>query len=105
MDICNLKGDFKITDLKLGVKNQDRVNVYVNDKFAFSLDISQVVDFKIKKGLIISEDKFLELKKASEFGKLYQRTLEWVLMRPHSERETRDYLKKKIFEKKLKKVL
>ena len=101
MDICNLKGDFKITDLKQGVKNPDRVNVYVTDQFAFSLDVAQVVDLGVKKGLVISEDKLLELKKASEFGKLYQRTLEWVLMRPHSERECRDYLKKKIFEKKL----
>lgn len=103
MDIYKLsdKPEFVITDLKLGVKNQDRVNVYVNDKFAFSLDVAQVVDFKIKKGLAISEDKFLELKRASEFGKLYQRTLEWALLRPHSESEARDYLRKKIFEKKL----
>ncbi|MBR3323948.1 RecX family transcriptional regulator [Candidatus Saccharibacteria bacterium] len=103
MDIYRLsnKPGFVITDLKLGVKNQDRVNVYVNDKFAFSLDVAQVVDFKIKKGLAVSEDRLLELKKASEYGKLYQRTLEWVLLRPHSESETRDYLRKKIFEKKL----
>jgi SOS response regulatory protein OraA/RecX len=38
----------------------------------------------------------MELKKASEFGKLYQRTLEWVLMRPRSLRETRDYLFRKL---------
>lgn len=96
MDICNLKGDFKITELRQGVKNPERVNVYVNDKFAFSLDISQVVDYKIKKGLVVSEEQFLELKRASEFGKLYQRALEWVLSRPHSERECRDYLRRKL---------
>ncbi len=36
-----------------------------------------------------------ELRSASEFGKLYQRTLEWVLTRPHSVRETRDYLRRR----------
>ena len=93
--------DYKITDLKSGVRNPERVNVYVNNKFAFSLDVSQVVDLKVKIGKIISFDEFEELRRASEFGKLYQRTLEWVLSRPHSERETRDYLRRKIFERKL----
>lgn len=91
----------KITDLKQGVRNPDRVNVYVDGKFLFSLDVSQVVDLGVKVGLEISEDELIELKRASEFGKLYQRTLEWVLMRPHSEKECRDYLRRKIFERKL----
>ena len=85
-----------ITDLKQGVKNPDRVNVFVNDKFSFSLDVSQVVDFKLKVGKKISEEELNELKSASEFGKLYQRALEWSLTRPRSERELRDYLIKKL---------
>ena len=85
----------RITDLKQGVKNPNRVNVFVDGKFAFSLDVTQVVDFKIKVGSIISEDQLSEYKKASEFGKLYQRALEWALARPRSERETRDYLDRK----------
>ena len=92
---------YKITSLKQGVRNPERVNVYVNDKFSFSLDVSQVVDFKIKIGRTVSEEQLAEFKKASEFGKLYQRALEWVLVRPRSEKETRDYLYRKIFEKKL----
>ena len=92
---------YKITDLKQGLKNPDRVNVFVDEKFAFSLDISQVVDFGIKVGMEISAEDVAEFKKASEFEKLYQRTLEWVLVRPRSIRETNDYLYKKIFEKKL----
>ena len=91
----------KITELRQGVRNPERVNVYVNEKFWCSLDVAQVVDFHLKIGLIVSEGDLDELKKASEFGKLYQRALEWVLIRPHSEKETRDYLCKKIFEKKL----
>ena len=90
-----------ITDLKQGVKNPNRVNVFVDGKFSFSLDVSQVVDFHIKKGMEIDAEQLAEYKKASEFGKLYQRTLEWVLLRPRSERETNDYLYKKIYEKKL----
>ena len=90
------KPEFRITELKQGVKNPNRVSVFVNSKYEFSLDITQIVDFRIKVGLIISEEQLLEYKKASEFGKLYQRALEWVLVRPRSERETRDYLIRKL---------
>lgn len=104
MEIFNLKDELSInkdvslvvTDLKQGVKNPDRVNVFVDEKFAFSLDVSQVVDYKLKIGRRLSEAEYEELQRASEFGKLYQRTLEWVLMRPRSIRETRDYLQRKL---------
>ena len=88
-----------ITDLKQGVKNPNRVNVFVNEKYAFSLDVAQVVDFKLKIGLMVSEEQLVEYKKASEFGKLYQRALEWVLVRPRSVRELKDYLLRKKIKK------
>lgn len=84
-----------ITAMKPAVKNENRVNIYVNNKYEFSLDLTQVVDYKIKVGTILSPEKIAELKHASELGKLYQRTLEWILTRPHSAKETRDYLIRK----------
>ena len=92
-----------ITELKQGVKNPERVNVFVDSAFSFSLDVAQVVEFKLKVGLEVSESQLTEFKSASEFGKLYQRALEWVLVRPRSEKEVSDYLYKKIYEKKLNK--
>ncbi|MBR2641312.1 RecX family transcriptional regulator [Candidatus Saccharibacteria bacterium] len=94
-----------VTDLRQGIKNPNRVNVFVNGRFSFSLDVSQVVEMGVKKGREIDREQLGEFKKASEFGKLYQRTLEWTLLRPHSEREIYDYLKKKIYDKKLDKDL
>lgn len=85
-----------ITDLKQGVKNPNRVNVFVDGKFAFSLDVAQVVDLKLKIGRMLTKKELAECKKASEFGKLYQRALEWVLTRPRSERELKDYLYRKL---------
>ena len=90
------RGKLIITELKAGVKNPERVNVYINGKFSFSLDIAQVVEFKIRVGAEISEEKLSELRAASDFGKLYQRTLEWVLVRPRSVREVREYLARKL---------
>lgn len=90
-----VEGDLKITDMKQGVKNPERVNVYVNEKYAFSLDVAQVVDYKLKVGKKLSTDELVELKKASEFGKAYKRALEWVMVRPRSVRELRDYLRRR----------
>ena len=91
----------KITEIKQGVKNPNRVNVFVDGKYSFSLDIAQAVDFKLKVGKEIAEEELVEYKNQSEFGKLYQRALEWALVRPRSEKEVYDYLYKKIYEKKL----
>lgn len=106
MEIYKLKDEIKkevtpesvkltITDLRQGVKNPNRVNVFVNEKYTFSLDITQVVDLKLKIGRTLTEEELEECKKASEFGKTYQRALEWVLVRPRSERELRDYLRRR----------
>ena len=86
----------KVTDLKQGVKNPNRVNVFVNSEYVLSLDVTQVVDYGVKIGLELSDEKLAELKRASEFGKLYQRALEKALTRPHSEREMCEYLMRKL---------
>lgn len=84
-----------ITDLKQGAKNPNRVNVFVDGKYSFSLDVVQVVDFGVKVGRVLSETELEEMRRASEFGKAYQRALEWVLVRPRSVGELRDYLKRR----------
>ena len=88
-----------ITDIKEAVRDQDRLNIYIDGKFFCSLALSQVVDLKLKIGRQLSDEELVSLKKASEFGKLYQRALEYALMRPHSQKEMRDYLKKKTLSK------
>ncbi|MBQ9018293.1 RecX family transcriptional regulator [Candidatus Saccharibacteria bacterium] len=98
MEIYKLKDNTsaaRITDIKQAVRNENRVNIYVNGEYSFSLDIAQVVELGVKVGKSITEAELAEFKKASEFGKVYQRALEWVLMRPRSVRELRDYLKRR----------
>lgn len=85
----------KITALSAQIRNPDRVNVSIDGKYRFSLDISQVIDLGVKVGRDITEQDLADLEQESQFGKLYSRTLEWLLLRPHSSREVRDYLYKK----------
>ena len=94
-------GIFTITDIKQAVKNPNRANIFVNGKYRFSLDIFQLTDLGVKIGEIFDEKEIENLEQQSEFGKLYALALNYCLMRPHSEREIRDYLMKKTLSKKL----
>jgi len=91
----------RVTDIKEAVRDQNRVNIYIDDKFFCSLDISQVVDLHIKIGRELSPEELDELKRASDFGKFYARALEYALMRPRSQKEIRDYLQRKTLDRKV----
>lgn len=85
----------KITSISAQVKNPDRVNVSVDGRYRFSLDISQMVDLGVKIGKEYTKEELAGLESESQFGKLYARALEYCLLRPRSEREMRDYLYRK----------
>jgi regulatory protein len=85
----------KITNISVQVKNKDRVNVSVDGKYRFSLDIFQIGDIGIKVGNEYTETELADIENESQFGKLYMRALEYCLMRPHSRREVKDYLWRK----------
>ena len=42
-----------VTDIKQAVKNENRVNVFVNDEYSFSLDIAQLVDLNLIQNVLI----------------------------------------------------
>ena len=79
----------KITGITSQTKNDNRVNVMVDGAYRFSLDIFQLSDLGIRVGKEYTEEELLELESESQFGKLYARTLEYCLMRPHSAKEVR----------------
>jgi regulatory protein len=85
----------KITAIKQQVKDLERVSVFVDGQYSFSLSLNELINEKLKKDQEISEAEVKKLKKISEDGKLKARALNWLLMRPHSEREFKDYLKRK----------
>ncbi len=86
----------KITAVRGQTKNPNRVNVNIDGKYELSLDISQVIDLGLKVGQELTDSDVDKLKGESEFGKIYLRALEYALMRPRSEKEVRDYLRRKL---------
>jgi len=81
----------KITKIAPAAKTPGRYNIFVNDKYSFSLDEIQLAKFRLKKGDEISAEKLDELKNESSFGKNYVRALDLISRRIRSEKEIRDY--------------
>lgn len=84
-----------VSAIKQQVKNPNRVNVFIDGKYTFSLSLDELLAERLKKDQQIDEARLKVLKKLSADGKLRTRTLEWLLNRPHSTRELRDYLYRK----------
>lgn len=85
----------KVTAITAQIKNPERVNIFVDGKYSFSLSLDEVLREKIKKDVELDKAELKRLKKISDDGKLRARSLEWLLNRPHSVREFRDYLYRK----------
>ena len=85
----------KITAISQQAKNKNRVNVSVDGKYRFSLDIFQVGELGLRVGKEYPEKELAELETESQFGKLYGRAIEYCMSRPHSVKEVRDYLWRK----------
>lgn len=84
-----------ITKISTQVKNTDRVNIFIDGKYSFSLTLDQLLQEKLKQSLEIDDAELKKLKQLSGDGKLKMRALEWLLMRPRSARELKDYLRRK----------
>jgi regulatory protein len=89
----------KITKISYQVKNPERVNIFIDNKYSFSLDLNQLLESKLKSGTEITEQDLKNFQKMSADGKLKMRTLEWLTLRPHSAKELSDYLKRKKVDK------
>lgn len=85
----------KISAIKQQIKNPERVSIFVDDKYSFSLSLDELLQQKLKNGDELNQADVKRLKKISDDGKLKMRSLEWLLSRPRSTREFRDYLYRK----------
>ena len=85
----------KITSIKQQVKNPERASLFVDGKYSFSLSLNELVAEKLKINQEIDEAELKRLKKLSEDGKLKAHALEWVMNRPRTRRELKDYLYRK----------
>ena len=85
----------KITAIKQQAKRTDRYSVFVDDKFAFGLSESALLEKGLASGQELTTTELRALKKAAGLDKAYGNALRYAAMRPRSEWELKTYLTRK----------
>lgn len=89
----------KVTLLRQQLNDSNRVSVFVDNEYSFSLTLDQLLEEKLKKDVEIDNRRLEKLKLLSDEGKLRSKALEWLMLRPHSIGEFRSYCYRKKIDK------
>src|SRR4030042_4348050 len=89
-----------ITSIK-SQKNGKRVNIYLDGKFGFGLDIENYIKFGLKVEQTLTDEKIEEIIKKAEFQLNLDKLLRFATLRPRSESEVRGWMKRKRVHKSL----
>lgn len=84
-----------ITAIALQKKRKDRVNVYINDVYSFSLPLWAAGS--LKKGDPVTPSRIDELKSLDKNDKAFQRAVSYLAVRPRSRKEITQHLENKGF--------
>lgn len=76
-------------------KSQKRVNIFLDGQFAFGLDLDNFVKAGLKVGQELTDKQVDDLILNNEFQKFYDRVSRLIAIRPRSQKEITDYLKRK----------
>lgn len=89
----------KVTAIEPQKKHIERVNVFVDDRFAFGLDGKLLVDFDLYKGKELTEQEIEKIKSGDSLSKCLEKAYRFLSFRPRSEKEIREKLLEKFDEK------
>lgn len=84
-----------ITSIKPQKRNPKIFQVYLDEKFAFSLGAETLVSLGLAAGRVLKDDEVNKLVKEGQFQKVYDRVLRLIGIRPRSEKEIRGWFKKR----------
>lgn len=76
-------------------KNNKRVNIYLDDKFGFGIDLENFVTLGLKVGQEYTEAGIEKIIQKAEFQKTLDKLLKFATLRPRSEKEVKDYFRRK----------
>lgn len=76
-------------------KDKNRVNVYLDDKFGFGIDLDNFVLLHLKINQELTDKEVQDIVKKAEFQKTLDKLLRFSMVRPRSEKEVTDYFRRK----------
>jgi len=83
-----------ITSIK-SQKKKERVNVYLDNKFGFGIDLENFIKLGLKVDQEVTEIEIEKIVKKAEFQKTLDKLLRFATLRSRSEREINNYLRRK----------
>lgn len=86
-----------ITRIEVQKKNKNRVAVFIDEAFAFGLDINTLAKFNLKKNDTLTSERISEILLAEEKKKVQNSAFRYLANRSHSEKELKLKLKNKGF--------
>ncbi|MBS4175160.1 recombination regulator RecX [Bacillus sp. FJAT-49736] len=86
-----------ITKITVQKNLSDRYNIYLDEKYAFSVDEEVLTRFQLKKGKELSELDLTEIGYEDEIRKGVNSAIQYLSYRMRSEKEVVDHLRKKEF--------
>jgi len=86
-------------------KNKKVINVFIDGKFGFSVDLENFVKLRIKVGQRFSTDELKKVVAKSEYQKVLIKLLDFTSLRPRSEKEVDVWMVKKSVKEKFKEEL
>ena len=76
-------------------KNGKRLNIYLDGKFSFGIDLENFVKAELKVDQELPEEKIEEIIKKAQFQKTLDKLLRFTTLRPRSEKEISLWLRRK----------
>lgn len=76
-------------------KSKKRVNIYLDGKFGFGIDLENFVKLHLKVEQELTDDEVKRIVKQAEFAKTLDKLLGFATLRPRSEKEIKDWLRRK----------
>ena len=88
----------KITKIEYQKKNKERFNIYLDDEYGFSVDISILIDYSLKKGMVLDDALIEDILRAEEKISVYNYGISVLSRCAKSECELRLKMQSKGFE-------
>lgn len=88
----------KISKIESQKKNKDRLNIYIDDAFAFGLSVDVFVKYNLQKDQAIEDDFLEEILLTEEKNKAINSAVKYLSYRQRSIKEVKDHLSRKGYE-------
>lgn len=90
-----------ITKISIQKNATDRYNIFLNDRYAFSVDEQVLIQYQLKKGKQLSELELMQIQSEDEIRKAYNVATQYLSFRMRAKQEVRTYLERKEYEERV----